>query len=105
LPLRGLKSLYKDLYTPSYYREEKEVIGPTLRHVPRVLLGRDTGHLQLFAPLLLTGGKRADLVIRGNVEIFAIHADQIRPAPSILATLAPSRRIPRQRKICKMIGA
>jgi hypothetical protein len=44
-------------------------------------------------------------MIRGNVEIFAIHADQIRPAPSILATLAPSRRIPRQRKICKMIGA
>jgi hypothetical protein len=34
-----------------------------------VLLGRDTGLLQLLAPLLLTGGKGADLVIRGNVVL------------------------------------
>jgi hypothetical protein len=32
-----------------------------------VLMGRETGLLQLLAPLLLTGGKGADLVIRGNV--------------------------------------
>jgi hypothetical protein len=32
-----------------------------------VLLGRETGSLQLLASLLLTGGKGADLVIRGNV--------------------------------------
>jgi hypothetical protein len=32
-----------------------------------VLLGRETGSLQLLAPLLLTGGKGADLVIRGDV--------------------------------------
>jgi hypothetical protein len=32
-----------------------------------VLMGRDTGHPHLLAPNLLTGGKGADLVIRGNV--------------------------------------
>jgi hypothetical protein len=30
-------------------------------------MGRETGSLHLLAPLLLTGGKGADLVIRGNV--------------------------------------
>jgi hypothetical protein len=34
-----------------------------------VLLGREMGSLQLLAPLLLTGGKGADLVIRGNVVL------------------------------------
>jgi hypothetical protein len=34
-----------------------------------VLMGRETGLLQLLAPLLLTGGKRADLLIRGNVVL------------------------------------
>jgi hypothetical protein len=34
-----------------------------------VLMGRETGSLQLLAPLLLTGGKEADLVIRGNVVL------------------------------------
>jgi hypothetical protein len=34
-----------------------------------VLMGRETGHLQLLASLLLTGGKGADLVIRGNVVL------------------------------------
>jgi hypothetical protein len=32
-----------------------------------VFMGRETGLLQLLAPNLLTGGKGADLVIRGNV--------------------------------------
>ena len=32
-------------------------------------MGRETGSLQLLAPLLLTGGKGADLVIRGNVVL------------------------------------
>jgi hypothetical protein len=32
-----------------------------------VFMGRETGTLQLLTPLLLTGGKGADLVIRGNV--------------------------------------
>jgi hypothetical protein len=32
-------------------------------------MGRETGTLQLLAPLLLTGGKGADLVIRGNVVL------------------------------------
>jgi hypothetical protein len=30
---------------------------------------RETGLLQLLAPLLLTGGKGADLVIRGNIVL------------------------------------
>jgi hypothetical protein len=32
-------------------------------------MGRETGHLQLLASLLLTGGKGTDLVIRGNVVL------------------------------------
>jgi hypothetical protein len=32
-------------------------------------MGRETGLPQLLAPLLLTGGKGADLVIRGNVVL------------------------------------
>jgi hypothetical protein len=32
-------------------------------------MGRETGTLQLLASLLLTGGKGADLVIRGNVVL------------------------------------
>jgi hypothetical protein len=32
-------------------------------------MGRETGVLQLLAPLLLTGGKGADLVIRGDVVL------------------------------------
>jgi hypothetical protein len=32
-------------------------------------MGRETGSLQLFAPLLLTGGKGVYLVIRGNVVL------------------------------------
>jgi hypothetical protein len=38
-----------------------------------VLMGRETGSLHLLAPLLLTGGKGADLVIRGNVVLNTIH--------------------------------
>jgi hypothetical protein len=34
-----------------------------------VLMGRETGTLQLLTPLLLTGGKGADLVIRGDVVL------------------------------------
>jgi hypothetical protein len=34
-----------------------------------VFLGRETGYLQLLAPLLLTGEKGADLVIRGDVVL------------------------------------
>jgi hypothetical protein len=32
-------------------------------------MGRETGTLQLLTPLLLTGGKGADLVIRGDVVL------------------------------------
>jgi hypothetical protein len=39
-----------------------------------VLMGRETGSLHLLAPLLLTGGKGADLVIRGNVVLNTLSA-------------------------------
>jgi hypothetical protein len=38
-----------------------------------VLMGREMGLLQLLAPNLLTGGKGADLVIRGNVVLNRMH--------------------------------
>jgi hypothetical protein len=34
-------------------------------------MGRETGTLYVLMPLLLTGGKEADLVIRGNVVLNA----------------------------------
>jgi hypothetical protein len=37
-------------------------------------MGRETGPLQLLAPLLLTGGKGTDLVIRGNVVLNTLSA-------------------------------
>ena len=39
-----------------------------------VLMGKDTGHPHLLAPNLLTGGKGADLVIRGNVVLNTLSA-------------------------------
>jgi hypothetical protein len=39
-----------------------------------VLLGRETGSLHLLASLLLTEGKGADLVIRGNVVLNTLSA-------------------------------
>jgi hypothetical protein len=38
-------------------------------------MGRETGSLHLLAPLLLTGGKGADLVVRGNVVLNSIQVD------------------------------
>jgi hypothetical protein len=37
-------------------------------------MGRETGLLQLLAPLLLTGGKGVDLVIRGDVVLNTLSA-------------------------------
>jgi hypothetical protein len=39
-----------------------------------VLMGWNTGHPHLLAPNLLTGGKGADLVIRGNVVLNTLSA-------------------------------
>jgi hypothetical protein len=79
LPLRGLTSLYKEpVHHLIIEREEKEARGPTLHRVycvsSVVLMGRETGTLQLLAPLLLTGGKGADLVIRGDVVLNTLSA-------------------------------
>jgi hypothetical protein len=73
IALRAIASLYIEHVPLIWNREEKEARGPILHCVSCVpsivLLGRDTGSLQLLAPLLLTGGKGADLVIRGNVVL------------------------------------
>jgi hypothetical protein len=69
-------------------------------------MGRETGLLQLLAPLLLTGGKGADLVIRGNVVLNTLSArststlllDQICiNSPLSRQVLRPSRTVLRDR--------
>jgi hypothetical protein len=65
-------------------------------------MGRETGTLQLLTPLLLTGGKGADLVIRGDVVLNTLSArststllrDQICiNSPSSRQVLRPSRTV------------
>jgi hypothetical protein len=54
-------------------------------------MGRETGSLYLLAPLLLTGGNGADLVIRGNVFLNKIVVGHKRTAwPSIVSSLRHS---------------
>jgi hypothetical protein len=73
IALRAIASLYIELVPLIWNREEKDARDPTLHRVycvsSVVLMGRETGLPQLLAPLLLTGGKGADLVIRGNVVL------------------------------------
>jgi hypothetical protein len=74
LPLRGLTSLYKEPVHPLIIQRRERGQRPNLISSVScvssvVLMGRETGHLQLLASLLLTGGKGADLVIRGNVVL------------------------------------
>jgi hypothetical protein len=65
-------------------------------------MGRETGSLHLLAPLLLTVGKGADLVIRGNVVLNTLSArststllrDQVCiNSPSNRQVLRPSRTV------------
>jgi hypothetical protein len=78
IALRAIASLYIEPVTLIWNREEKEARGPTLHRVycvsSVVLMVRETGLPQLLAPLLLTGGKGADLVIRGNVVLNTLSA-------------------------------
>jgi hypothetical protein len=46
-------------------------------------MGRETGSLQLLAPLLLTGENGADLVIRGNVVLNTVKGWSAAPAVRI----------------------
>jgi hypothetical protein len=74
LPLRGLTSLYKEHVHPFIIQRSERAQRPNpiscVSCVSSVVLkGRETGSLQLLAPILLTGGKGADLVIRGNVVL------------------------------------
>jgi hypothetical protein len=68
----GVSHLYiRNLYTPSYDRDQKETRGLTLYLVSRVFplscLWEIRWVLQFLAPLLMTGENGVDLVIRGNV--------------------------------------
>jgi hypothetical protein len=78
IALKAIASLYIEHVPLIWNREEKEVRGPTLHRVycvsSVVLMGRETGTLQLLASLLLTGGKGADLVIRGDVVLNTLSA-------------------------------
>jgi hypothetical protein len=73
----GYRALYIEHVPLIWNIEEKEARGPTLHRVycvsSVVLMGRETGTLQLLAPLLLMGGKGADLVIRGDVVLNSFH--------------------------------
>jgi hypothetical protein len=74
MPPRAITSLYI-VHVPLIWNSEaEEARDPTLHYrLSRVssvmLLGRDMGLPRLLAPNLLTGGKGADLVIRGNVVL------------------------------------
>jgi hypothetical protein len=79
LPLRGLTSLYKEPVHPFILdRSERDQRPNPISCVSCVssvvLMERETGTLQLLAPLLLTGGKEADLVIRGDVDLNTLSA-------------------------------
>ena len=74
MPLRAITSLYIELVPP--HMEQRSERGQRPNPIfsvscvsSVVFMGRETGLLQLLAPLLLTGGKGADLVIRGNVVL------------------------------------
>jgi hypothetical protein len=73
MPLMAIMFLYIEHVPLIWNREEKEAKGPTLHPVSCVssvvLLRRDTGLPRLLVPNLLTGGKGANLVIRGNVVL------------------------------------
>jgi hypothetical protein len=82
LPLRGLTSLYKEPVHPLIIQRSESGQRPnpisSVSCVSSVvLMGRETGSLQLLAPLLLTRGKGADLVIRGNVVLNKKEATEI----------------------------
>ena len=71
-------SIYRTC-TPSYgseirKRSEAQPYIQCLVCYAVVLIGRETGLLQLLAPLLLTGGKGVDLVIRGDVVLNTLSA-------------------------------
>jgi hypothetical protein len=79
LPLRGLIFLYIEHVPPHMEQRRKRGQRPNpiscVSCVSSVVLkGRETGSLHLLAPLLLTGGKGADLVIRGNVVLNTLSA-------------------------------
>jgi hypothetical protein len=105
LLLRGLTSLYKEhvhlfilQISERGYRPNPISSVSCVSSV--VLMGKETGSLHL-APLLLTGGKGADLVIRGNVVLNTLSArststflrDHCINSPSSRQVSRPSRTV------------
>jgi hypothetical protein len=83
VPLRGLTSLYKEHVHPLIIQRSERGHRPNPISCVScvssiVLMGRGTGSLQLLTPLLLTGGKGADLVIRGNIVLNSLDSIQAR---------------------------
>jgi hypothetical protein len=78
LPLRGLTSLYKEPVHPIIWKRRERGQRPNPIHcvscVTLSCLWEGRRVLQLLASLLLTGGKGADLVIRGNVVLNTLSA-------------------------------
>jgi hypothetical protein len=79
MPLREITSLYIEHVPP--HMEQRSERGQRPNPISSVscvssvvLMGRETGSLYLLAPLLLMGGKGADLVIRGNVVLNTLSA-------------------------------
>jgi hypothetical protein len=79
MPLRAITSLYIEHVPPHMEQRSERGQRPNpmfsvscVSYV--VLMGRETGYLHLLAPLLLTGGKGADLVIRGNVVLNSLNS-------------------------------
>ena len=111
MPLRAITSLYIEHVPP--HMENRSERGQRPNPISSVscvssvvLMGRETGSLHLLAPLLLTGGKGADLVIRGNVVLNTLSArststllrDQIYiKSPSRRQVSRPSRTVLRDR--------
>jgi hypothetical protein len=59
-------------------------------------MGKDTGHPHLLAPNLLTGGKGADLVIRGNVVLNSFILS--RTSPQCAKIPEPPARLPQSKR-------
>jgi hypothetical protein len=102
LPLRGLTSLYKELVHPFILQRSERGQRPNPISCVScvstvVLMGRETGSLRLLASLLLTGGKGADLLIRGNIVLNTLSARSISTLlrDQICINSPSSRQVPR----------
>jgi hypothetical protein len=100
-PSGGLTSLYKEPVYPFILRgsergQRPNPISSVSCVFSVVLIRRETSSLHLLAPLLLTGGKGADLVIRSNIVLNTLSARSTRRCCEIrsASTLRQAGRSP-----------